>query len=170
MYKSDRLYGEMKEIEAKIKTLEITDEKSIAEFFRLYTILVYNYKWVGSLYDIYAGDVSVIRENGLRLDGADAVVNDAVQLLAAFPDLELTFTDIFAAPDGNDGYKLWRHFYIDGTNRGFSKYGSPTGKSLENKKALCMGMATVRLIDGKWRILYEKMMFSQEWIRKVCTA
>jgi hypothetical protein len=170
MYKSDQLFDEMKEIESKSKGIAVTDAKSLAEFFRLYTILIYNYKWVGSLYDIYANDVSVIRENGIRLHGADAVVNDTMQLLAAFPDLALTFTDIFATPDGKGGYKLWRHFYLDGKNKGHSKFGPPTGKSLENKKALCMGMARVRLIHGKWRIQDEKMMYCNEWMKTVCTA
>ncbi|MFE7083298.1 hypothetical protein [Priestia megaterium] len=170
MYKSDQLYDEMKAIEAKIKDIKITDEESLVEYFKQYTLLIYNYKWLGSIYDIYANDVSVIRENGHKLVGAGAIVQDTTELLAAFPDLELTFTDAFAVPDGHGGYKLWRHFYLDGTNLGYSQYGAPTGKSLENKKSMGLSMSTVRFIEGKWRILYEYTMYSGEWIKQVCTA
>lgn len=169
MYVSDKLYDEMKEIERQIKAIDITDAASITEYFRLYTILVYNYKWVGSLYDIYAGDVLVTRENAGKLIGADAVVNDTMQFLAAFPDAEVSFANAFAVPEDDDTYSVWRRFYIDGTNLGVSKYGPPTGKSLEYKKSMCLSMATVKNIDGKWRILYEKFTTSSEWIRQVCT-
>ncbi|MFD9625505.1 hypothetical protein [Peribacillus muralis] len=169
MYKSDQLYDEMKEIEGKIKSIAITDAESLVEYFKQYTLLIYNYKWIGSVYDIYANDVSVIRENGQKLIGAGAIVQDTTELLAAFPDLELTFSDCFAVPDDHGGYKLWRHFYLDGTNLGYSKYGVPTGKSLENKKSIGLSMSTVRFIEGKWRILYEYTMYSGEWIKQVCT-
>lgn len=171
MYKADKLYDEMKALEKQIKAIDVTnadiDEATIVEYFRLYTLLIYNYKWVGSIYDIYAGDVVVRREDGLMLSGAAEVRADVMQLLAAFPDLELSFTDIFTVKT-DDGFKLWRHFNLDGTNLGYSKYGPPTGRQLEGKKALGLAMSTVQYKDGKWRIQYENMSLAGAWIYSVC--
>ncbi len=172
MYKSDALYDEMKAIEKKIKAIDITDkdidEETILEYFKLYTQLIYNYKWVGSTYDIYAADITIRRESGWMLSGAEAVRADVMQLLAAFPDLELVMMDAFVVKV-DDGFRLWRRFYLDGTNRGYSKFGPPTGKSLENKKAQGMAMSSVQYIDGKWRIQYETMSLAGAWIQGVCT-
>ena len=49
MYKADRLYNEMMEVDRKIKALEVKDEQSITEYFRLYKELIYNHKWIGSV-------------------------------------------------------------------------------------------------------------------------
>ncbi len=169
MYKSDKLYDEMKAIEAQIKSITITDEQSIAEFFRLYTILIYEYKWIGSIYDIYDANAYILTGNGGKLNGAAAFVKNTTELLAAFPDLKLNIADVFAIKD-EKGYKLYRRFYFNGTNLGYSKYGAPTGKSLEGKKCICQSMSSLELIDGEWKITYEYTMYADEWMRKVCTT
>lgn len=169
MYKSDRLYDEMKAIESQIKALEVTDAASICEYFKLYTTLIYNYKWLGSIYDIYDGNAFILTGNGGKLNGAAQMVKNTTELLAAFPDLTLNFADTFAVPDDKGGYKLYRRFYFDGTNIGFSRYGAPTGKSLENKKCICQSMSTLEKIDGEWKITYEYTMYPDEWMRAVCT-
>ena len=169
MYKSDQLYTEMKEIEKKISETEISDAASAAEYFRLYTLLIYNYKWIGSLYDIYDENAIVYMGNGKKCDGAADLVKDTTELLAAFPDLTVSVADIFAVPC-DKGYKVYRRFYMDGTNLGFSRYGEPTGVSLGGKNAICQGMATVEKTDGEWKITYEYLMYADEWIRQVCTA
>ena len=69
----------------------------------------------------------------------------------------------------NKGYKLYRRFYMDGTNLGYSWYGAPTGKSLDGKMAICQSMSTLELVDDKWMITYEYTMYADEWMRQVCT-
>ncbi len=39
MYKADKLYNDMMDIDASIKDLEVKDEASIANYFELYTHL-----------------------------------------------------------------------------------------------------------------------------------
>ncbi len=168
MYKSDKMYDEMKALERQIQTVEVTDADSAAEYFKLYTQLIYNYKWLGSIYDIYDGNAFVLMGNGVKLNGASEVVKDLMELLAAFPDLTLSLADIFAVTDDKGGFKLYRRFYLDGTNLGYSKYGEPTGKSLEGKKALCQSMSTIEKVDGQWKITYEYTMYPEEWMRCVC--
>ena len=64
MYKADRLYDEMKELERQIKALQGDDAETVTEYFRLYTLLIYNYAWLGSIYDIYDGNASAQRRRG----------------------------------------------------------------------------------------------------------
>ena len=168
MYLADQKYTEMKALEAQIHALEVTDAASVAEYFRLYTLLIYNYKWLGSIYDIYDSNAFILKGNGVKLNGAAEMVKNTMELLAAFPDLELSMADIFAVPN-DQGYKLYRRFYLDGTNLGYSWYGAPTGKALEGKKAICQSMSTLEKVDGAWMITYEYTMYADEWIRQVCT-
>lgn len=169
MYLADKMYEEMKELEAEIRRLEVTDAESVAEYFRLYTLLIYNYKWLGSMYDIYEMNAYILRGNGIQLNGAAEMVKDTTELLAAFPDLKLSMDDIFAVPC-DKGYKLYRRFYLEGTNLGYSRYGAPTGRALEGKKAICQSISTLEKRDGQWMITYEYTMYADEWIRQVCTA
>ena len=63
MYKADRLYNEMMEVDRKIKALEVQDEQSITEYFRLYKGLIYNHKWIGRVYNNYAYDGMMYSDN-----------------------------------------------------------------------------------------------------------
>ena len=168
MYKSDKLYDEMKELEAQIKSINIQDVASVSEYFKLYTLLIYNYKWLGSIYDIYDANASILRGNGAKLNGATEIVTNTTQLMAAFPDLTIDIDDTFAVDDGNGGYKLYRRFYMNGTNLGYSKYGAPTGRSLEGKKSISQSMSIIEKINGEWKITYEYTMYADEWMREVC--
>ena len=167
MFKADRIYGEMLAMEEAVERMVVDGPESLAEYFRLQTLLIFNFKQVGLLYDLYADDAVVYRENGGRLRGAGEVMRDAAAFLGAFPDLSITFADTFAVAEG-EGYKLWRHYQLDGTNLGPSLHGPPTGKSLGGDKCLVMGMATVEAGGGRPRIVKEFTMYSAYWIRSVC--
>lgn len=168
MFKADRLYEEIVSLEQTLKAMEVNSEESLTEYFKAYTSLIFEYKQVGYLYDIYADDVTVYRENGYRLNSAHEVMKDASAFLASFPDLSLTFMDAFAVKRDNC-YKLSRSYYLDGTNRSDSQYGPPTFKSLEGEKCIVINLATVEIKDNRPQITKEFTMYSSEWIRNVCT-
>lgn len=169
MYKADRLFNEIVELENAVQRLQIEGPESLTEYFRLYTLLIFQYKEVGHLYDLYADDAVVYRENGHRLQGAHEVMRDAAVFLGGFPDLAITFADAFAVED-EAGYKLWRHYYLNGSNLGYSKYGPPTNKPLGGEKCLVMSMATVAMRSGRPQVVREFAMYSSDWIRQVCTG
>ena len=50
MYRADKLYNDMMAVDTAIKQLKVEDEASLAEYFRLYTELIFNHKWIGSIY------------------------------------------------------------------------------------------------------------------------
>lgn len=167
MYKADRLYNEMMEVDQKIKALEVKDEQSITEYFRLYEKLIYNHKWIGSVYDIYADDAKLYRENGDLYDGAHAIMQEALKFTAAFPDLKIHMRDCFAVKKG-DEYKVWQYYTMEGSNHNQSIYGPATMRELNPNECITMSMATVRNINGKWRIVREFTMYSMECIKAAC--
>lgn len=169
MYIADKLYNEMMSVNDAITGMNVKDEASLAEYFRLYTELIFNHKWIGSLYDIYADDVKVYRENGGVLEGAHAVMKDALKLTAAFPDMKIIMRDTFAVKQGED-YKLWRYYAMTGTNKTYSVYGPATGKPLKENACIAMSMSTVRQLCGRWQIVKEFTMYSMDEIRAACTT
>lgn len=169
MYKADRLYNEMMEVDAAIRALEVKDEASAAEYIRLYTELIYDHKWIGSVYDIYADDAQLYRENGYRLDGAHAIMQEALKFTAAFPDLKLQIRDCFAVRKGEE-YKVFLYYAMEGSNKNPSVYGPATDRALKADACISMSMATVRQVNGRWRIVREFTMHSLECIKAACAA
>jgi hypothetical protein len=167
MYKADKLYNEMMAVDTAIKAMEVVDEASIAEYFKQYTALIYDHKWIGSVYDIYADDAKIYRENGVLLDGAHAIMKETLKFTAAFPDLKIYIRDTYAVKKG-DCYKLWRYYTMGGTNKNVSIYGKATGKALNQDACIAMSMATVKEIDGRWQIIREFTMYSIDSIRETC--
>ena len=168
MYRADKLYNDMMAVDAAIKALKVTDEASLAEDFRLYTELIFNHKWIGSVYDIYADGCEIYREDGKFLDGPHAMMKDTLKLTSAFPDMTIEMRDTFAVKK-DDCYKLWRYYTMSGTNKTYSEYGAATGKPLNSNACICMSMATVKEISGRWQIVKEFTMYSMDEIRATCT-
>lgn len=169
MYKADKLYNEMMAVDTAIKQMKVEDEASLAEYFRLYTELIFNHKWIGSVYDIYADKAEIYRENGTFLNGAHEMMKDTLKLTSAFPDMKVTMRDTFAVKK-DDCYKLWRYYTMSGTNKTYSIYGKATDKELDANACIAMSMATVKQISGRWQIVKEFTMYSIDEIRATCTA
>ncbi len=168
VYKADAIYDQMMATDEAIKALQVHDEASLAEYFKLYTELIFNYKWLGSIYDIYADQVKIYRENGFLLEGPHAMMKDTLKLTSAFPDMQITMRDTFAVKRG-ESYKLWRYYAMSGTNKTYSIYGPATGKALNTDACIAMSMATVEFINGRWQIVKEFAMYSIDDIRTTCT-
>lgn len=169
MYKADKLYNEMMAVDTAIKQMKVEDEASLAEYFRLYTELIFNHKWIGSVYDIYADKAEIYRENGTFINGAHEMMKDTLKLTSAFPDMKVTMRDTFAVKK-DDCYKLWRYYTMSGTNKTYSIYGKATDKELDANACIAMSMATVKQISGRWQIVKEFTMYSIDEIRATCTA
>ncbi|MDO4621438.1 MAG: hypothetical protein Q4B22_00640 [Eubacteriales bacterium] len=169
MYLADKLYDAMMEVDAKIKTLEVTDEASMAEYIRLYTELIYDHKWIGSIYDIYADDAKLYRENGVLFEGSHAIMQETMKFCSCIPNLKLQMRDCFAVKKSETCYKVWRYFVMEGNNLNYSIYGPATGKALNPDEMISMSMATVELIDGSWLITRDCTMYSIDCVEAVCT-
>jgi predicted ester cyclase len=161
---SDKFSDEIKALEDAIEKLEINDKEDVKEFFKLYTSLVWNYKMPGYLLDYYAEDIKVQTANWETINGAKAMMTYALDFMAAFPDLSVNLDDIIVHGDNQNGYKVFRRLYFDGSNIGVNKYGKSTGKSLDGD-CLCLSMIDFKQVHGEWWITDEKFINSDEYIK-----
>ena len=164
--RSDALHAH----EQKIRAIQVTDAASLCEYLKGYWEFIYNHKMFGCVYDIYADGVILNRENGIVLHDIPAVQHDIMKICAAFPDLHVDIRDIFAVPEGENGYKVWMRYYFTGTNKNYSVYGAPTGMKLEEGKAINLSDFHVQNIDGEWLITYEYTAHPCDYMRYVCTG
>lgn len=156
--------------EAAIRAIEVKDAESACAYLKGFWEFIYNHKMFGCVYDIYADEIELYRENGFVQRSIPEVEQETMALCGAFPDLKVDIADIFAVPMGEDGYKVWMRYYFTGTNKGPSVYGPPTGLRMEGEKALNLSAFYLRKIDGEWLIVLERTMHPCDYIRAVCTG
>lgn len=157
MLKADIYHDEIIKLCDTIEGLELNTRDDVETFVRCFTSLTYDYCMFGLMYDYYVADCEVLRENAVRLRGAEEIIRDRQALLAAFPDLKTRIERVIVSPDANGGWRVFRRMYYTGTNTGPNQYGPATGRELGDKN-LALSMFYLSKIDGKWRITYEMDM------------
>lgn len=165
-----QLADELHAHEKALRAIEVTDADSLCAYLKGFWEFIYNHKMFGCVYDIYDDGIEVARENGFRFQGIPAVEHEIMRMCSAFPDLKVKIPTIFAAPNGENGYKVWMRYYFSGTNSGPSIYGPPTGNKLKQEEAMCMSSFHVELVDGEWLIESETTAMCCDYIRAVCTG
>jgi predicted ester cyclase len=103
---------------------------------------VWNHKALGSLYSGYASNVTVHTSGGDHY-GRDAVVERAVQTLAAFPDLQIDGEEVLWRESGEELHISHRLIW-SGHHLGHGVYGPPTGKPVQRCE-----ISQRRLIGGR---------------------
>lgn len=161
---TDIYADDMNKLLRDIKNVDLKEKSDVADFVTKYTTLIYNYNMIGLIYDYYKEDIEVLKEDKLRLKGVDAVVNDMLELQAAFPNLRVKIENTIISGNAEDGYKVFRRMKYTGTNTGYSKYGAATGNELGNN---CFGLSMLYInnIDGKWKVTGEIDMRSASDIK-----
>jgi predicted ester cyclase len=157
------------ELTQAIEAVELKNVKEVEAFVRNYAALIWDYKMIGKIYDYYQPDIEVIRENRVLIKGVEQYVEDVTKLLAAFPDMKVDVENVIVSGSPEEGFKVFRRMRYKGTNKGYSQFGPPTGKSLGNG---CLGLTMFYLkkIDGAWKITSEMDMRSAEWIEEKLQA
>lgn len=153
-----------------LKAIEVKDADSLCAYIKGYWEFIINHKMFGCIWDIYADEIEVRRENGFALRGIGAVEANYMNLCAAFSDLKVDIPVIFASPAGEDTYQVWMRYYFTGTNNSTSVYGPATGMKLEHDKALNISSFTVKKIDDEWLITFEYTGHCCDYIRYICTG
>ena len=134
--------------ECKLETPE-----QVAELFRKYTALIWDFKLVGYCHKFYHESTKVHLVNGAENQGSGAAVSGTLGFQAAVPDLKFRFVDIFAEEDGKGGYKFAQAVYYDGNCSGYSNMGAPSYNDLadDNKYIYGLCWVDVRKLDGEWK-------------------
>lgn len=160
-----------KKMEDFVDHCELKVSEEVARLFKEYTLLVWDYKLLGKIYDFYTDDAIMYVEDGKTVVGVEKVVADTLAFTAAVPDNESWFIDIFAEGDEENGYRFIQATRCVGTCLGRSAAGEATGRSLSEGGRDCIGLCEclVKKVDGRWKIVEEWMVRSNRAIGHVMT-
>ena len=148
---------------------QLETAEDVRAYIRALTALIYDYKMVGLIYDVYAEDVEYHKQSGIRLHSPDDIARQVTELTAVFPDLRAQIDHIIVSDQGPDFFKVFRRLRFQGTCTGFSPYGPATGKSLGDR-CLNLTMMYLKRIEGQWKIVFEVNSDSEDLLRRVQTA
>ncbi len=103
---------------------------NIVDYIVRITHRIWEEKDIGYIYDTYSHDCAVWDDVGLQY-GRDRIVADTIQLNNAFPDIRIVADEVVWAGDDQVGFHTSHRTRIFGTNTGFSRYGSATGRRVQ---------------------------------------
>lgn len=161
-----------KKLEEYVDHCELNAPEEVARLFKEYTLLVWDFKLLGRIYDFYSDNAIMYVENGETVVGVEEVVANTLAFTAAVPDNESWFIDIFAEGDPERGYYFLQSTRCVGTSLGYSTLGPGTGRSLSEGGRDCIGLCEchVEKVNGKWKITEEWMVRSNEAIGYVMAS
>lgn len=161
-----------KKLEKYVDSCELNTPEEVARLFKEYTLLVWDFKLLGRIYDFYSDNAVMYVENGETVTGVEEVVANTLAFTAAVPDNESWFIDIFAEGNPEDGYYFIQSTRCVGTSLGTSSLGPGTNRSLSEGGRDCIGLCEchVQKVNGKWKITEEWMVRSNEAIAYVMQA
>ena len=163
--------GFRKKLEYYVDHCRLNAPEEVARLFKEYTLLVWDYKLVGRIYDFYTDNAIMYVEDGKTVVGVEQVVADTLAFTSSVPDNESWFIDIFAEGNPEDGYYFLQSTRCVGTSLGPSGSGAPTGRSLSEGGRDCIGLCEchVEKVNGEWKITEEWMVRSGRAIAHVMT-
>ncbi len=165
---SDIYIDRIDELCDAVDQCSFSNVEEVRQFIKDLTVLVYDYKMVGKLYDFYLEDIECHKQNRKRLQGVEALVQNVLDICAEFPDLKANVENVIVSKVDNDFYKVFRRLRYRGTNLGYSKNGAPTGKSLGDK-CLNLSLLHIKRVNGRFQIVFEVNADSEGWINEVQT-
>ncbi len=102
----------------------------IIDYIVRITHRIWEEKDIGYIYDTYKHNSRVRDGAGLQY-GRDKIVADTVHTINAFPNIRLYADEVVWAGDDEVGFHTSHRAVIKGKNTGYSRYGPPTGRSME---------------------------------------
>lgn len=155
-----------KTMEDFIKNCHLEFPEEIAQLFEQYTRVIWQYKCPGAIHKFYCDETICYGENGKKTVGMDKVVAGTLGFMRSFPDRICDFVDIFAEGNEEEGYSFGQATRFNAVNTGWTKYGAPTGKTLQRDGEYCHSICECKLrkVEGRWRIVEEWVVDSAEAI------
>ncbi len=129
---------------------------------------IWEEKGIGKLYDYYANTIKIHTSSGL-IYGREAVFAGTIAALAAFPDRRLYGDDVIWGGDDVVGLYSSHRLTHEGTNRGWTEYGPPTGKRVRySGVADCF--CKRNMVVEEWIVRDELTLVMQLGLDPVATA
>ena len=129
---------------------------------------IWEEKGVGKLYDYYANTIHFHTANG-TIYGREAVFAATLEALAAYPDRRLYGDEVVWGGDDQVGLYSSHRLRHEGTNRGWSQYGPPTGKRV-NYAAIADCLCLRNMVIEEWVVRDELSLVMQLGLDPVATA
>lgn len=101
----------------------------IIDYIVRITHRIWEEKDIGYIYETYRHNCRVADDAGLQY-GRDKIVADTVHTINAFPDIRLYADEIIWAGNEDTGFYTSHRTVITGTNTGYSRFGTPTGRRI----------------------------------------
>lgn len=88
--------------------------------------LIWNEKQIGTIYECFKHNV-LVHVYGRSIYGRDQLMEEVVDLMAGFPDMQRQSEKIIWAVDGKSGFHVSERFTWTGHAKGYTVYGAPSG-------------------------------------------
>jgi len=167
MDKCTSIVQERKKLESVLKNLEIKTKEDAIEFGEALTKIIWDHQMLGLVYEFYDEKILYKSYAGKKITTVDDVVLEFLAMQAAFPDLRVHITESFASGDETKGFKVYQRSYCEGTNKGTSKFGPPTGNKLNESNSFGQTLYILKKLQNKWRVVTEYSLRSQITIDKL---
>ncbi len=123
---------------------------------------------IGKLYDYYANTVLMHTASGLKF-GREAVIAATLESQASFPDRRLFGEEVIWGGNDVDGLYSSHRLRHEGTNRGWTPYGPPTGKRV-SYRAIADCFCLRNMVVEEWISRDELTLVMQLGLDPVQTA
>lgn len=143
------------------------DELDVERMIEQSTHEIWDQKLVGKIYDYYADDVLVHAAGG-DIEGSEALVQDTLARLHAFPDTEMNIRKVIWEGNPEEGYYTSMVRTITAENTGPTEYGPPTGKTMQEN--LGIANCLIEKVDGVWKYVEEWIVYDKIGYIKACTS
>lgn len=163
---SDMYADEIRRLVHLVDNARMKTNDEVREFIAALTKLIYDYKMLGKIYDFYPENLEYYKQNKVVFTNVEEVVREVSQFLAAFPNLTTSIENIIIYKVKDDFYKISRRLFYMGNNYGYSKFGPPTGRSLE-KNCLNQSLLHLKKTANEWKITLEINNDSELWLEEV---
>ncbi len=142
--------------------------KDIVDYIIGVTHEIWEEHGIGKLYDYYANTVRMHTASGLRF-GREAVIAATIESQASFPDRRLFGEEVIWGGNDVDGLYSSHRLRHEGTNRGWTPYGPPTGKRV-SYRAIADCFCLRNMVVEEWISRDELLLVMQLGLDPVQTA
>ena len=156
----EKRQAEVNRLKKIVNNPDFKTPADLEQFFVAYTILIWDHKMIGMIYDYYVDDIVLHAEGGMDIVGVEAVVRNTTIKLNALPDYKTTFSEIFAVGNEENGYRFVQVTNGRGSNLGPRTLGPATGKTFTPDNIMNMCECLVKKTNGKWKIVEEWVLGS----------
>lgn len=132
----------------------------VAQFAEAFVQNVWNRRMLALLDKVCAPSIVLQGPTDRVYHGVGRYKSYILSMLAAFPDLFMRVDDLYWMGNDREGYRIAMRWSADGTHRGHSLYGDPTGKDMH-----FVGVTQWEIRDGviqnEWTLFNELGLIMQ---------